>query len=53
MSSVVDTPEYECDEKPADVDPWGLNDLAFGGFTEKVWVLSGSPACVTEIVADI
>lgn len=53
MPGVAGALESERDEKLADVEALGPNDLAFRGFTEKVWVLSGSPTYVTKIVVDI
>ena len=47
MSGAVDVREPRCDETSAGV--WGPADLAFGGFAEKVRVISGSPTYVTEI----
>ena len=51
MSGVVDAHEPEWEE--ADAKAWEANDPAFGGFTEKVWVVSGSPTYVTEIVVGV
>ena len=43
----------EYDGKMAVVEALVPNDPAFGGFAEKVWMLSGSPMFVTEIIVDI
>lgn len=51
VSGVVDVRKLECDE--TDAEAWELSDPAFGGFTEKVWVISGSPTYVTEIILDV
>lgn len=50
MSGVVDAHEPECEG--ADAEAWEANDPAFGGSTEKVWVISGSPMYFTEIIVD-
>ena len=50
MSGVVDARELECDE--ADAEAREPNDPTFGRISEKVWVVSGSPTHVTEIVVD-
>lgn len=34
-------------------EAWEPNDPAFGGFTEKVWVFSGSLMCAAEIIVDV
>ena len=50
MSGVVDVRELERNE--TDAEAWEPNDPAFGRISEKVWVISGSPTHVTEVVVD-
>ena len=53
MPGAVDPHDSDCGENMADVEVWELDSPAFGGFTEKVWMVPGSPMYVTESVAAI
>lgn len=41
------------DEKLTDVEAWEPDGPTFRGFTEKVWTVSNSPMCFTEIVVGV
>ena len=53
MHGVADTHESEHNQKKVDVEALEPSHPAFEGFAKKVWALSGSLACATELVADV
>lgn len=50
VPGVVDVRESDHDEKMAGVWAWEPRDPVFGERMEKVWILSGSPTRVADII---
>ena len=51
-AAAEDTDGSDYDKKMAGVGAWRPDGPAFGGLTEKVWMPSGTPTCITEIIVE-